>query len=323
MVANLEKSDNNTEFHQIVDFLSLCSITYALTVSPTICAFYIEQFWNTVSFKTANYVKQIHVVVDGKVVVISESLVRGDLLFDDEDGITCLTNDEIFKDLALMGYEPLSTELTFQKGNVTPLFDTMLVQHQAPEGEGSAITPEHQQSLSTLQQPTSEKGDRVERAITTDASLEAAQDSGNITKTQTIAMPNVDIPQGIDTSGRPRRQETMGGTSTQTRSERVLKQSNEPPLTEGYTSRSGEDRLKENIELMDTVPTPHDSPLIGGYTPGSDKGRITLAELMKTCTILSNRVTQLEIELLTTKAIYNKAFITLTNIVKKLESQLN
>nr|GEX77285.1 hypothetical protein [Tanacetum cinerariifolium] len=114
----------------------------------------------------------------------------------------------------------------------------------------------------------------------------------------------------------------MRGTSAQTRSERVLEQPNEPPLSEGHTSGIGEDRLEENIKLTDTVPTPYDSPLTGGYTHGSDEGRITLAELMETCTTLSNRVTQLENELLTTKTIYNKAFITLTNRVKKLESQL-
>ncbi|GJS09455.1 hypothetical protein Tco_0366251 [Tanacetum coccineum] len=105
MVAYLEKSDENAEFHQIVDFLSTCSINYALTVSPTIYASYIEQFWNTATSKTVNSVKQIHAIVDGKAVVISESSVRNDLLFDDEDGITCLTNDEIFENLALMGYE--------------------------------------------------------------------------------------------------------------------------------------------------------------------------------------------------------------------------
>nr|GEX99237.1 hypothetical protein [Tanacetum cinerariifolium] len=162
----------------------------------------------------------------------------------------------------------------------------------------------------------------MERAITTDASLEAAQDSDNIIKTQTTTMPNVEIPQEIDTGGSPRRQETIGGTSAQTRSERVLEQRNEPPLTKGHTSGSGEDRLEENIKLTDTVPTHHDLPLTGGYTPGSDEGRITLAELMKTYTTLSNMVTQLENELSTTKSIYNKAFITLTNRVKKLESQL-
>ncbi|GJS77871.1 ribonuclease H-like domain-containing protein [Tanacetum coccineum] len=44
------------------------------------------QFWNTATSKTVNLVKQIHAIVDGKVVVISESSVRNDLLFDDEDG---------------------------------------------------------------------------------------------------------------------------------------------------------------------------------------------------------------------------------------------
>nr|GEV31116.1 hypothetical protein [Tanacetum cinerariifolium] len=135
-------------------------------------------------------------------------------------------------------------------------------------------------------------------------------------------MPNVDIPQGIDIGGTPRSQETMRGTFAQTRSERVLKQPNKPPLTKGHTSGSGEDRLEENIKLTNTVPTPHDLPLTGGYTPGSDEGRITLAELIETCTTLSNKVTHMEYELSTTKAVYNKAFITLTNRVMMLESQL-
>ncbi|GJX63798.1 hypothetical protein Tco_0296698 [Tanacetum coccineum] len=43
------------------------------------------KFWNTATSKTVNSVKQIHVIVDGKAVVIKESLLRNDLLFDDED----------------------------------------------------------------------------------------------------------------------------------------------------------------------------------------------------------------------------------------------
>ncbi|GKC27586.1 putative ribonuclease H-like domain-containing protein [Tanacetum coccineum] len=113
-------SEENTEFHQIVDFLSICSINYALTVSPTIYVSYIEQFWNTATSKTINSVKQIHAIVNDRAVVILETSVRNDLLFDDEDGITCLTNDEIFENLALMGYEQLSTKLTFQKGSFSP-----------------------------------------------------------------------------------------------------------------------------------------------------------------------------------------------------------
>ncbi|GJR03333.1 ribonuclease H-like domain-containing protein [Tanacetum coccineum] len=85
-VACLERSDENAEFHQIVDFLTTSSIHYALTVSPTIYASYIEQFWATAKSKTVNDVKQIHATVDGNAVVISESSVRSDLYFNDEDG---------------------------------------------------------------------------------------------------------------------------------------------------------------------------------------------------------------------------------------------
>nr|GEY84089.1 hypothetical protein [Tanacetum cinerariifolium] len=107
-------------------------------------------------------------------------------------------------------------------------------------------------------------------------------------------MPNVDIPHGMDTGGSPKRQETMGG---------------------------GE--MEHTFELTVTVPpTPYDSPLTRGYTPRSDGGRLKLLELMNTCTTLSNRVTTLENNLSSTKAVYHKAFITLTKRVKKLETQL-
>ncbi|GKC48089.1 putative ribonuclease H-like domain-containing protein [Tanacetum coccineum] len=62
----------------------------------------------------------------------------------------------------------------------------------------------------------------VERDITIAASLDAVQDSDNIIRTQTTVMPNVDIPQGMDTGGSPRRQDTIGDALAQTRSERVL-----------------------------------------------------------------------------------------------------
>ncbi|GJS46716.1 hypothetical protein Tco_0596837 [Tanacetum coccineum] len=240
MVGCLEKSEENVEFHQIVDFLSTCSINYALA--------------------------QIHAIIDGYVVVISESSVRSCLLFNDEDD--------------------------------TPLSDSMLVQNQAPEGEGSTTPPEPQPTPSTSQPNVSEplteplqtetpppvfhepqtkasfcantpisnyiskkKKDFkiVERAITIDASLDAAHDSDNIIRNQTTAMPN-------------------------TRSERVLEKPNEPPLSEGQTFGSGEGNMEYHFELTDNVPpTPHDSPLSGGNTPGSDEGRMELIEeLMET-----------------------------------------
>ncbi|GJW34616.1 hypothetical protein Tco_0057536 [Tanacetum coccineum] len=65
-------------------------------------------FWNTACLKTINSEKQIHANVDGKPVVVSESSVRIDLHLNDEDGTACLTTNEIFENLALMGYEPAS-----------------------------------------------------------------------------------------------------------------------------------------------------------------------------------------------------------------------
>ncbi|GKA90381.1 putative ribonuclease H-like domain-containing protein [Tanacetum coccineum] len=88
-----------------------------------------------------------------------------------------------------------------------------------------------------------------------------------------------------------------GGAPAQTRSERVLEKPNEPPLSEGYTSGSGEGRMEHQFELTANVPvTPHDSPLLGGYTPGSDEGRLKLHELMTLCTKLSKQVLDLEKE---------------------------
>ncbi|GKE81159.1 hypothetical protein Tco_1551159, partial [Tanacetum coccineum] len=70
--------------------------------------------------------------------------------------------------------------------------------------------------------------DRVERAATIAASLDAEQASGNINKTQSTSMPNVPLPQRVPT------------------------QSNDPPLSRGHTLRSREDSLELIKELMET-----------------------------------------------------------------------
>ncbi|GKC06966.1 hypothetical protein Tco_0998576 [Tanacetum coccineum] len=100
----------------------------------------------------------------------------------------------------------------------------------------------------------------------------------------------------MDTGGSPRRQDTIGGAPAQTRSERVLEKPNEPPLSEGYTSGSGEGSMQYHFELTDNVPpTPYASPLSRGNTLGSDEGRMELIkELMETCTSLTKRVLALE-----------------------------
>ncbi|GJZ56041.1 hypothetical protein Tco_0611234 [Tanacetum coccineum] len=100
------------------------------------------------------------------------------------------------------------------------------------------------------------------------------------------------------------------------KSERVLEKPNEPPLPEGHTSRSGEGSMEHTFELMDIVPpTPHDSPLTGGYTPGSDEGRLKMKELMAICIKLSKQVIDLEKE----KDAQAMEILKLKQRVKKLE----
>ncbi|GJZ53658.1 hypothetical protein Tco_0608543 [Tanacetum coccineum] len=88
------------------------------------------------------------------------------------------------------------------------------------------------------------------RAATTASSLEAEQDSDNITKTRSKATPNESRSLGTISGGGPRCQQTIGDTIAQTRFENVSTLSNDSLLTRGKTFRSDDDRLKLN-ELME------------------------------------------------------------------------
>nr|GEU78458.1 hypothetical protein [Tanacetum cinerariifolium] len=53
------------------------------------------------------------------------------------------------------------------------------------------------------------------------------------------------------------------------------------PKSEVHIFRSGEDSMEHQDDLIDFIPPrPHDSPLSGGHTPGSDEGRTKIYELM-------------------------------------------
>ncbi|GJW20800.1 hypothetical protein Tco_0031422 [Tanacetum coccineum] len=170
MVAYLEKTDGNAEFHEIIDFLERSSIHNALTVSPVVSTMFVEQFWMSAKSKIINNVRYITAKVVGKPVSISEASIRSDLLFDDADRIDSLPNQAIFDAIQLMGYEgdltlmnvpvPLDhfpvnalTSKVFSfmvkkgkhfSGKVTPLFFTMLVQPTEDEGKQSERPSEPQ-----------------------------------------------------------------------------------------------------------------------------------------------------------------------------------
>nr|GFB20412.1 xylulose kinase-1 [Tanacetum cinerariifolium] len=115
MVAFLSKSVASAGFDQIVDFLNAQDIQYALVVNPTMYVSYIKQFWATVSIKKVNDVVKLRALIDGKMVVVTEDVIRQALCLDDADGMECLPNEEIFTELARMGYEKPPPKLTFYK----------------------------------------------------------------------------------------------------------------------------------------------------------------------------------------------------------------
>ncbi|GJT91122.1 hypothetical protein Tco_1079967 [Tanacetum coccineum] len=130
MVAYLEKTDGNAEFHKIIDFLTRSSIHYALTVSLVVSTTFVEQFWMTAKSKTINNVRYITATVDGKPVLISKASIRSDLQCNDVAGIDVLPNHAIFDTIQLMGYKGDLNTLTFNKGLFSPqwkfLFHTII-----------------------------------------------------------------------------------------------------------------------------------------------------------------------------------------------------
>ncbi|GJS84886.1 retrovirus-related pol polyprotein from transposon TNT 1-94 [Tanacetum coccineum] len=137
-------------------------------------------------------------------------------------------------------------------GRVTPLFSTMIMQAQQEQGEENVAD----------EAIFEERDDGLERATTTSTGLDAEQDRG----------------------GGPRRQDTMGDTIAQTRSENVSKFSNDPLLAGVNTPQSGVDSLQ-------------------------------LKELTEFYTKLQQRVLDLE----NTKTAQAQEIISLKNRVKKLE----
>nr|GEV71563.1 hypothetical protein [Tanacetum cinerariifolium] len=93
-----------------------------------------------------NDVTRLQALVDKKKVKIKEATLRDALHLDDAEGIECLPNEEIFAELARMGYEKPSTKLTFYKASFsshvgkgfskveTPLFKGVIVEQQVDEG---------------------------------------------------------------------------------------------------------------------------------------------------------------------------------------------
>ncbi|GKC06815.1 hypothetical protein Tco_0998425 [Tanacetum coccineum] len=104
MVAYLVKSESSEGFDEIIDFLTSSHIYYALTENPIIFVSLIEEFWETVVLSTTEEgLQAISTTIDRHEKLITEDSLRRHLKLDDPEGISSLSNKEIFEHLAHMG----------------------------------------------------------------------------------------------------------------------------------------------------------------------------------------------------------------------------
>ncbi|GKC82018.1 putative ribonuclease H-like domain-containing protein, partial [Tanacetum coccineum] len=154
--------------------------------------------------------------------------------------------------------EPQHTPTTTSPSHIRPI-PTIESSSQPKKTQKHKTTKRKATEISQSSRPTTlvadetvheERGDNVERVSTTATSLDAEQGSGNINKTQYMAIPNDPFPQEISSGSSHRCQDSiLRDRPAQTRFKSLSKQSNKPPLSRVNTLRSEVDSMKLQ-ELM-------------------------------------------------------------------------
>ncbi|GKE04933.1 hypothetical protein Tco_1396951, partial [Tanacetum coccineum] len=97
-VGFLKKPDESTGFAEIVDFLQVLHIRYALTHNPTVYDSLVKQFWQTATASTlADGTLKLRATIDTIEYTITEASVRSKLHLADASGISMLPNTDIFE----------------------------------------------------------------------------------------------------------------------------------------------------------------------------------------------------------------------------------
>nr|GEX42474.1 putative ribonuclease H-like domain-containing protein [Tanacetum cinerariifolium] len=288
-----EKTEGNSKFHEIVNFLTSSMIHHALT--------------------------QSHATVDSKAVVVTEASIRSSLLFNDATSTACLTNEAIFQNLALMGYEGELNKLTFQK---------------------ALFSPQWKYLIHTILHCLSSKSISWNKFSTDIASAViclATNQKFNFSKLIFDGMlRNLDNPKkkflmyprflmvfmnNQIKLGEPFNDvytalaHNLKGFSNMSRIGLKFSGKITPTFPNMLIQAEGEEGT--NRSEGDQVQSPHNSPLLGGHTSDRAEGTLNLKELFYICTNLSNTVFALE----TIKDAQAAEIITLKSKIKKLEKK--
>ncbi|GJS90927.1 hypothetical protein Tco_0773563 [Tanacetum coccineum] len=217
MVAYGEKSEDNADFAEIVDFLNASPISSKSTV------------WNEFGTVTPLFATML----------IQSQAVEG-------EGSGQPTQPQHTPTTASLSHvEQIPIAASSSQPKKTQ-------KHRKTKRKATEISQSSRPTTLIVDETVhEERRDSVEMATTTATSLYAKHGSGNINRTQSMATLNEPIPQGTGLGSGPRLQDTiLGDRPAQTRFKRLSKQSNEPPLSRVNTHGSGEDSMKLQ-ELMD------------------------------------------------------------------------
>ncbi|GJT50124.1 hypothetical protein Tco_0976281 [Tanacetum coccineum] len=120
-IAYLGRERGCEDFTDILSYLDHSPLRYALTHDPPVVFdSLVKQFWATAVVRpNAAGSHDLVATIDGREVVVTESLIRTQLQFDDANGIFDMPNNDILEGMRVIGY-PTDGTLTFLKIHLSP-----------------------------------------------------------------------------------------------------------------------------------------------------------------------------------------------------------
>ncbi|GJV59326.1 hypothetical protein Tco_1465426, partial [Tanacetum coccineum] len=120
-IAYLGRESGSEDFTDILSYLDHSTLRYALTHDPSVVFdSLVKQFWATATVRpNAAGSHDLVATIDGREVVVTESLIRAQLQLDDANGIFDMQIDDILEGMGVIGY-PTGRTLTFLKHHLSP-----------------------------------------------------------------------------------------------------------------------------------------------------------------------------------------------------------
>ncbi|GJS57979.1 putative ribonuclease H-like domain-containing protein [Tanacetum coccineum] len=264
--------------------------------------------------KTVNGEVQLHALVDGKKIIITESTVRRDLQLEDAKGVDCLPNSTISEQLTLMGskttaWNEFSSTMasaiiclaTNQKFNFSKyIFESMVknLDNVAEMGEGSANPTDPHHTPTFIQPSTSQPQKKQKPWKPKRKDTQIPQSSGPIEHVADEAVYKEldDSLVRAATTASSLEAEQESGNIAKTQSKATPNESSSLGTTSG-----GGPRRQETIGYtiaqtrFENVSKHSNDPLLArSNTLRSGEDSLKLSELMELCTNLQTRVLDLE-----------------------------